>query len=172
MATTYYPFSLDQLPLTDLTSTLQTIGDAKANLASTQTILQGIMAIPVGLTADLKTAITSAGFYVDLGLSQIDQYLSTGGVTSETFTAVPGLSDSITKHVAAVNAARPAWKAWLTDATAKKGPSDVLPKLPSDASPAPAGGLMSQISKPLGTIDYVSIAGVAVIGYVLWKAFK
>lgn len=171
---TYYPYSLDTLPLTEMTSALQKVSDAKANLTTTQAILQGIAKMPTGLTSDLKQGISNIGFHVDSALAAIDQYLATGGVTSAPFDTVTGLADLIAKQVAATNALKPAWKAWLKDAYASGVAADgQLPRLIDEAAaPVASGGLMSQISKPLGTTDYLSIAGVALLGYALWKAFK
>jgi len=132
-------YSLDLLPVQGLDSPAQTVLEARARLVATSNILDRLLNLPQGLSADLRGALLTIRYHVTAALSFIAAFVDMGGQVSQSHTEVQGLQNSIDLHLEAVEAARPLWTLWLADEYADGLPvGKTLPAAPRAAVVAQA----------------------------------
>jgi hypothetical protein len=150
-----WPFSLDLLPVADITNPTANIEFIRGRLTNTLVILDGVLKMPAGLPGDLKQAIFNVRFHVVTALGLIEGALQSGFSYLEPAASVDGLQASVDSHIAALANAQPIWRSWLRSERQQGFGADL---------PAPMRSRFLQTAaQPVRTGDYVG-AGLATLG--------
>jgi len=171
MATTKIP-SLDALPITGVDDDLQTVIQARQKLNASFVMVSQILNAPSGVPSELRAKLNTVIFHLTTALSAIDSYLYAGRPASDMAGEVPNLMDAIKSHVQALRQAKPAWDNWLKTA---KPPEAPAPLVANATSIVPAIETLVQpktalkLTEPTPLTTYLTIGGLAVGAFILWK---
>lgn len=162
----FSPYSLELLPVDGILNPAATIDDLNGRLINTRTILDGILTAPHGLWSDLRELILSVRFHVVTAIDLLDAWRRAGHQGGEPAADAPGVAAAVDSHVTALNAALPAWRNWLLDASQRQAQGDPpLPKLygNTNAEPSLVQSIVTGAAAPTSNISFIGV-GLVCLG--------